>query len=214
MDNSAGRHEGNLPDRKRIQAGALFLIAFAQLLFFTGIAEGLYPGYNVRMNFISDLGVEPQSAFLFSSSMMLTGILVIAGSLLLFTGKERTGKNYALAFIILTGVGLAGVAAFNENAFRTIHLFFAGIAFASGGISVVLCSLYVHQIFKYISLVLGGVMIIGIIFIAGAYVVPSLESMFRSIGPGFSERFVAYPEAIWFMAFGAYLIGSGNRDSP
>lgn len=210
MENINGRGEGSSVNHNRLLAGVFILTAFAQVLVFTFIAQERYPSFDVRMNFISDLGVHPQSAAIFSTSMLLAGILVIAGSVLLFASRERTENYHAILAILFTGIGLAGVALFNENAFRTLHLFFAALAFASGGCSVLLCSRSFQGVFRYGSWVLGGIIVIGILVIAGAYVIPPVQGLFLAIGPGFSERIVAYPEALWFMAFGIHLIRSGD----
>jgi len=200
----------NVLAKRRIFSGSLFLIAIAQLYFITSIAEGIYPGYSIRTNFISDLGVKPESATLWSSSMFLAGILVIAGSMLLFSEQKKTVEYYTWISFFLTGVGLAGVAMFNENTFHTFHLFFALIAFACGGISALLYSITAKGAFRYISLILGGITLAGIILLIVAFFIPAIDQIVISIGEGFVERSVAIPMGIWFAAFGAYIIGSND----
>jgi hypothetical membrane protein len=43
--------------------GALLFVGAAQLILVMTVAEALYPGYNMATNYISDLGVGVDSAF-------------------------------------------------------------------------------------------------------------------------------------------------------
>jgi len=194
--------------KRKICAGSFFLIAFAQLYYFTTIAEGLYPNYSMRTNFISDLGVRPESAILWGSSMFVAGILVIAGSLFILSEQWKKIEIYTVISFFFTGIGLVGVAIFNENAFHTIHIIFALVAFVFGGISAILYSISMRGSFKYISLVLGGITIVGILLLAIASLIPAIDQIIISIGEGFLERTIAFPMGIWFVALGAHIIGS------
>ena len=190
-------------------AGVLFLVAWAQSVYFSTIAEGLYPNYNLQTNLVSDLGVQPQSALLWSASVFVTGALVIVASLVL----SDYGKKHRLLLVtfVLTAVGLMGLAGFNENAFHDLHLILSFIAFAFGGISSLLACLgLVKGLFRFVSVILGGMMVIGVVILYAGFFFAPVASVFFALGQGFAERTVLLPESIWFIAFGAYLMGTAR----
>jgi len=192
--------------RNRKLAGALFGLAWIQSIVFTSIAEGLYPNYNLRVNLVSDLGVQSQSAIVWTASVIVAGVLVIiAGLALSDFGK---GHRELLVTFILTGVGLLGFAALNENTYYVAQLVFSLLALAFGAISSLLVSVrLVKGLFRYYSLIFGLLMLIGMVILyAGLFVAP-IGSVFFALGQGFAERIVLLPESIWFITFGAYLIG-------
>ncbi|MGA2791558.1 MAG: DUF998 domain-containing protein [Candidatus Bathyarchaeia archaeon] len=193
-------------NRNHKLAGVLLLLAWMQSIFFTAIAEGLYPNYNLRLNLVSDLGVQPQSAMVWTASVLVTGVLVmVAGLALSDFGK---GHRELLVTFVLTGVGLLGVAAFNENAFYYAHLVLSLLAFAFGAISSLLVSIrLVKGLFRYFSLIFGVVMLIGMVILYTAFFVAPIATIFFALGKGFAERIILLPGLIWFITFGAYLIG-------
>ncbi len=193
-------------NRNRKLAGAFFLVAWIQSIFFTSIAEGLYPNYNLQLNLVSDLGVQPQSAIVWTASVLVTGVLVIIAGLAL--SDFGRGHRELLITFGLTGVGLLGVAAFNENTFYDAHLVLSLLAFAFGAISSLLVSIrLVKGLFRYLSLILGLMMLIGMVILYAAFFVSPIASIFFALGKGFTERIILLPESIWFITFGAYLIG-------
>ena len=99
------------------------------------------PGYSTRDNTISDLGasmppesiiVEP-SATIFNVTVILTGLLVIAGALLLF--GAAWGRGVA-SLVGLFGVGVLGVGLFPGDD-PVDHPISAMLAFVAGGLSAV-----------------------------------------------------------------------------
>ena len=193
-------------NRNRKVAGALFLVAWIQSIYFTSIAEGLYPNYNLQLNLVSDLGVQPQSAILWIASVLVTGILLIIAGLAL-SDFGKTHRELLVTFA-LTGVGLLGVGAFNENAFYNVNLAFSLLAFAFGAISALIVSLrLVKGLFRYLSLMFGIVMLIGMVLLYAGFFVAPIASIVFGLGKGFAERIIVLLESVWFIAFGAYLIG-------
>jgi hypothetical membrane protein len=199
-------------NRNRKLAGVFFLVAWMQSIFFTLIAQGLYPNYNLQLNLVSDLGVQPQTAILWTASVVVTGVLVIMAGLAL-SDFGRAHRELLVTFA-LTGVGLLGVAAFNEKAFYDAHLVLSLLAFAFAAISSLLVSIrLVKGLFRYFSLILGVMMLIGTVILYPSFYVASFASIFFALGAGFAERIIALPESIWFIAFGAYLIGLSATSS-
>lgn len=193
-------------------AGVLFLVAWIQSIYLTAIAEGLYPNFNPSLNLVGDLGVQPQSAILWAASVIVTGVLlIIAGLVLSDLGKSH---RELLVTFALMGVGLLGVAAFNENAFYDVHLVFSLLAFAFGAISALIVSLrLVKGVFRYFSLILGIMMLIGMVLLYTGFFVTPIASVVFALGSGFAERIISLPESVWFIAFGGYLIGTSATPS-
>ena len=131
--------------------------------------------------------------------------MIIGGLALSDFGR---GHRELLITFALSGVGLLGVAALNENTFYDAHLVLSLLAFAFGAISSLLVSIrLVKGLFRYFSLILGVMMLIGMVILyAGLFVAP-IASIFFALGQGFAERIIVLPESIWFITFGAYLIG-------
>jgi len=193
-------------NRNRKLAGVLFVVAWIQLTLFTTIAEGLYSNYSLQVNFVSDLGVQPQSAIVWTASVLVAGVLVIIGGLAL--SDFGRGHRELLVTFALTGVGLLGVAAFNENTFYDAHLALSLLAFAFAAISSIIVAIrLVKGLFRYLSLIFGVLMIIGMVILYSSLFVASIASVFFALGKGFAERIILLPELIWFIMFGAYLIG-------
>jgi hypothetical membrane protein len=190
-------------------AGTLLLVAWIQSIFFTSIAEGLYPDYNFHLNLVSDLGVQTGSAAIWTASVLATGtLLIVAGFALSNFGKSR---RQLLVTLTLTGVGLLGLGVFNENAFYSVHLIFSLLADAFAAISALVVSLKLAKgLFRYFSLIFGFLMLVGMILLYSGFFSASIASVVFILGSGFAERIVGLPELAWFIAFGGYLIGTST----
>jgi hypothetical membrane protein len=163
----------------------------------------------MRTNLLSDLGVQPQSAALWSGSVFVAGLLVVVGAFFLFDyGRSH---RWPLTVFLLTGIGLMGLATFNEVAFTSVHLIFSLLAFLFGGISALVSFRIIAGPFRYLSVILGAVMVIGVIILFGGANAP-LAATFFGLPRGFAERIVTSPETIWFIGFGAYLMASPSHE--
>jgi hypothetical membrane protein len=181
--------------------GLLFFVGGAQFLLLTTLAESLYPNYSVRNNFLSDLGVVEPSGTVWNTSIFLSGLLFLIGAYLLFRSFGRP-QRLALAMYVLAGVGAMATGLLNENAFPDLHQIVSLIAFIFGGISAIVTYRLVQVPFKYVSPLLGAFTLVSLVL---------LIARFRQqFGNGLMERLVAFPEIIWLMAFGGYLMNSGQ----
>jgi hypothetical protein len=50
-------------------------------------------------------------------------------------------------------------------------------------------------------------MLIGMVILYTAFFVAPIATIFFALGKGFAERIILLPGLIWFITFGAYLIG-------
>ncbi len=191
------------PDRGRPQrfqsqslAGMLFFIGGVQFLVLTTVAESLYPNYSIRDNFLSDLGVGP-SATIWNTSIFLIGLLFAVGAYpFLFRGSAE-GKWITVLYL-LAGAGAMGTGIFNENAFPIPHQIVSFMAFVIGGISAIASYKLIQGPFRVLSVVLGSTTLSSLVL---------WNAGFSAFGNGLMERMVAFPEVVWLMAFGGYLMG-------
>ena len=188
-------------DNRRIVGVLLFSGALLALL---GIhlAEFLYPGYSVSGNYISDLGatcratciVYQPSAFIFNTSVILLGILIISSSYLIW--KEFHSLIIAALFCF-SGLGAVGVGLFPETA-GFLHVIVSFITFFFGALAAIAAIRIVKAPFSYFSVLMGLASLTSLVLYG-------LE-IYMGLGPGGMERMIAYPILLWGIGFGGYMM--------
>jgi hypothetical membrane protein len=190
-----------------MMAGLLFFVAGSVILMGIITAEIFYPiGYSTANSEISDLGATrppdsisyQPSASIFNATMILGGLLILAGSFFLFQGFKRW---IVVLFPALLGLGVLGVGIFPGN-MAPFHGICALVAFIAGGLSALISSKITPSPFRYMLAFLGLISLIFLFF--SPMFIPML-------GDGGTERFVAYPVVIWAIGFGGYLTGNEGR---
>jgi len=125
----------------RHAAGVFLFIGAVQFVLGMLIAEFLYPGYSVSMNYISDLGatcrttciIHQPSASIFNTSVSLLGFLTLVSSYFLW----REFHNRLISLLLgITGIGMVGVGLFPETA-GIVHPIVSFITFFFGGLSAI-----------------------------------------------------------------------------
>lgn len=187
-------------------AGVLFFFAGSILLMGILTAEIFYPvSYSISQNMISNLGATPPpdsvvrepSAFIFDNSLRICGILLLAGTYLLYK-YSKDKRTLSLAFM---GLGTFGVGIF--PAFHSIaHPISALTAFLGGGVAAVATSKLTKPPFSYIAILFGS---ISLVFLFLGLFLPDL--IVPIMGRGGTERWVAFPLILWLTGFGGYLMG-------
>ncbi len=190
-------------------AGAMLFAGGSQFLVSMIIAEAVYPNYNVSANYISDLGVWGQmSAVIFNPSIILSGLLTLASAFFIQKAFRKCGFSAILA---LSGIGPLLVGFFPENTILVdgvpvIHSLAAFIAFIFGGLAAVTSYRVTISPFKYFSVALGTFSILAfILFIA------TITSGSLGLGAGGMERMIAYPNLLWAICFGGYLMAISSQ---
>jgi len=185
-------------------AGILAFIGGVQCLIGIIIAEDLYPGYSVSMNYLSDLGatcritciVEQPASIVFNSTLVLLGVFVIPAAYFLY-GSSRNLPVPSL--LVLSAIGAIGVGVFPETT-GVVHTIVSLMVFLFGGLSAIASYHILELPINYLSVGLGALTLLALIlFSSGNYL---------GIGPGGMERMVAYPALLWLVGFGAYLMKS------
>jgi hypothetical membrane protein len=173
--------------------GLLLLLGSLELLFLVHLAEILYPGYSVSLNYISDLGVGPEpSRTIFTVGIIAFGILVTTSVYL------RGGPAWEVPILVaLSGAGTIGVGVFNEQ-WGTIHLVFAAIAFGMGSLAALVSSRTVKGPLSVVFAALGvlGLVALGL----------QATGTFLGLGVGGMERMIYYPAIFWVLIYGVYLM--------
>jgi len=180
----------------------LFLAGFIALM---GIITGeiFYPsGYSTGNSEISDLGstrppetlIYQPSAAIFNGTMILTGILVLAGAFFAYRAGWELWSSLLLA---LVGTGILGVGIFPGNV-GTLHGLSAMLTFIGGGIAAVMSARSLYGPFRFIAVLLGCITLLALL---------SLGVLIPLLGDGGAERWIAYPIIFWLTGLGGYFLG-------
>lgn len=186
-------------------AGLCFFVLAAQ--FMTAIMAGaaMAPGYDLQGAAISDLGTIPETAWLFNSSLLLTGVLNIVGGYLLC---RHAGGLWQLAIFGLAGLGAIGAGLFPLGA-SGLHGLFALVAFVFFNVQTLVTAWHRTGAMRIVGMLLGliglGYVVVMAIGDAGN------ASVFGPIGHGGAERMIVYPPMFWLLALGGALMASPGR---
>jgi hypothetical membrane protein len=167
------------------------------------LGASMAPSYDVAGGAISDLGVVDETAPLFNTSLVITGLLNLAAGLLLF---RATGRWSILAVFSVAGMGAAGagLVALDVN---DLHGIFALLAFVFFNIEAIVIGMAVHGPMRAVSWIAG---LVGIGFVVLMVIGDSGNpGVFGAIGHGGAERMIVYPVMLWLLAFGGYLMAGG-----
>lgn len=197
-----------LRDRKKI-AGSLLLVGGAQFIILTILAEAVYPNFSVSNNYISDLGIwNSPSAAIFNFAIILHGLLTLASAYLFHEEFKTLAVSIPFALIGL-GAIVAGVFPFDSfvvNGFPVIHNTGAIMAFISGGVAAITVYKITKAPFRYISVVFGGVALLALTL----FMFTSPYN-YLGLGVGGMESMIFYPELIWVIGFGGYLMALSDK---
>lgn len=176
---------------RSVNTGTIIMVACVQLLLLVNIAEFLYPGYSVSLNYISDLGVGPSpSKEIFTLGVLAFGLLILLAASRLYGRRE----SYLWLFFALSGIGAMGVAVFNED-MGILHVVFSLLAFLFGCLAAIYAFTIMRPTFSYISLILGLIGLAALVLLGlGVYL---------GLGPGGMERMIFYAGILWALAYGA-----------
>ena len=202
---------------RRLPAAAGVLYSCAGFVLLMGIitAETKYPvfrHYTTRQE-ISDLGgtrpphglVTQPSAMIFDTTMLIAGVLLLAGAFTLW----RLYRNRLFTVVsALFGAGALLVGIFPGN--TTPHPYVAMIAFVFSALTAIAAFRVTSAPFRFMSLFVGVLSLAALI--AGE--LGDSSPVVKSIGIGGTERWVVFPMILWLAFFGGYLLAPGYRRLP
>lgn len=183
-------------------AGLAFAVLAAQFMTVIMIAASMAPVYDVRGGAISDLGVIPETAWLFNASLILTGVLNALGGYLLY--RVRGGMIGAV-FSVVAGLGAigAGLVPLSGGGW---HGLFALLAFVFFNVQTLITAWRLDNAMRGLGLILGALGLAYVVVMAiGDAGTPAI---FGPIGHGGAERMIVYPPMLWLMIFGGYLMAA------
>ena len=194
-------------------AGTLLFLGALQFVIGLNLAEDLYPGYSVSMNYISDLGatcdgtcsiVQPSST-IFNSSVTILGLLVLVATFFIYRAFRA---KLLSTLLVLAGIGATGVGIFSETS-PIMHWIVSLIAFLFGGLSAIASYKIERPPKSYLSVILGVLTLAALfLFVSGEFL--GLGN-FVGLGPGGVERLVVYPVMLWVIGLGSYMMHSPER---
>ena len=195
-----------LEGSRRLAGFVLFALA-AQFMTVIMLAASIAPGYDYNGGAISDLGVTAETATLFNVSLILVGVLNIAGGYLFYRTHERPP---VLGLFVLAGIGALGAGLFPLDR-GTIHSLFALLAFLFFNLEALAVAGLVTGWMRLISVVAG---VLGLAFVVVMVIGDGGNaSVFGAIGHGGAERMIVYPAMLWMLCLGGYLM-AGPADEP
>jgi hypothetical membrane protein len=180
--------------------GILSFVLAAQFMTVIMLAASMAPGYDVAGGAISDLGVIPETAWLFNLSLLAVGVLDIVAGWLLYRLHRR---RWILGVSLLAGLGAVGAGLVPLDA-GGLHGLFALVAFVGFNLQAIASSTIVEGPMRAVSLLAG---VVGFVFVVIMVIGDAgTTAVFGPIGHGGAERMIVYPAMLWMLAFGGYLM--------
>lgn len=191
--------------RRTAFAGLILFASAAQSMLVAMLAGALAPEYSLNGNAISDLGVIPQTAAFFNTSLIIAGLLTAAGGWLL---RPWLNRDWVVALFVLAGLGTVGVGLATAEASPETHQWLALAAFLGFGLLPAACAAELRGWMRPLSVLAA---IVGVAYLVVMILGERTDgAAFGDIGAGGTERMVIYPAMLWMMAFGGYLM---HRDA-
>lgn len=204
-----------IPYDSKYRLGALLWIASLQYYVVQLLVATAWTGkagFSWRHNTISDLGNTVCGPYgdrlvcspwhpLMNGSFVLLGLTMGLGAYLLWRVWGDRLARLGLIGLIAAGAGTVLVGLFPENAPGQLHVIGAGLPFVLGNLAMILIGsskALPAAMARVFSLVCGLVGLAALpLFLLGTSAV---------LGNGGLERVVAYPQSIWMMVIGVYLL--------
>jgi hypothetical membrane protein len=190
----------------------LFVASVQYFLVQILVAGPFTPSYSAANNTISDLGnthcapwngrlvCSPAHAWM-NASFVLLGVTIILGSALIVpTFVRRQATRVGFALFALGGLGVVLVGVFPENTVSALHGFGATLPFLVGNVALVVLgwSLKVPGWLRLFTAISGTVALLALVVYTSGHTL--------GLGEGGIERVVAYPQTVWQIALGTYLL--------
>ena len=205
--------------------GSLAWILTAQYLIITLIvARSWNTTYSFLHNSISDLGNTACRTYsnryvsniyvcspkhtLMNWSFAVTGILMIIGAILIYTlFKKSRSTMIGFTCIALGGIGGILVGLYPENTIGTLHVTGAFLDFFVGNLGIVILgmSLLTPKWLRMYTLITGFLTLICLILYS--------SKIYLGLGLGGMERLASYPQTVWLIVFGFYLLIVRTRET-
>lgn len=177
-----------LTARLQITSSALFLFLLITLQVIT-------PNYTLQNNVISDLGINPYSANLFNSVLIIAGLTIALIAIL----HANNLRDFIFSLSLLTaGFGFSAAGYYPKNIYA-LHVIAAAFAFLAAIFAVFYSCRLASGLYQRIFALLGTISLLAVIIFAN-YATNSLV-----------ENLIIIPFLIWNILFGIHLLKNQNR---
>lgn len=192
------------------------VIVFIIGMIITQLGYSGTPSYSLLNNYISDLGAINCGYYhdnnlyvcspwhlVFNVSIVVMGLLLIAGTILVRTGFPARGtRTLGLAMLVVAGIGAIGVGLSPEDYNLTVHTLSAATAFIVGNLALVVLAFAMFRDtrwdgYRAYTLFSG---LIGFIAFILFYV-----KVWGPLGVGGMERLIVAPILLWALLAGIHL---------
>jgi hypothetical membrane protein len=204
-------------DRYPLVGPTIWIVSIHYFIIQIIVARAWEIPFSMRNNPISDLGntacgiyntrfvCSPKNA-LMNASFVTLGVIMIAGSLLIYQEFKKTAASrIGFSFMGIAGFGTILVGVFPENTIGFLHLLGAGLPFLIGNIGITILGLRLDlpKSLRVYTLVTGIITLTALLLL--------LTGMTLGIGFGGIERVTAYPQTLWLIFFGIYISSNHMR---
>jgi hypothetical membrane protein len=170
------------------------------------------PPYSLTRDTISDLGNTACGTFnsrpvcsplhgLMNASFIVLGIAMTAGSILISRqlAKSRAATVGFVAMAI-SGIGVIIVGIFPENSVPAFHGLGAATAFTVGNTALIIIAVspMMPVVLRLYSFLSGTLAILALVSYSSGH--------YLGLGEGGIERVVAYPQTLWLIVIGIFLL--------
>ena len=175
------------------------------------------PPYSLTRDTISDLGNTACGTFnarfvcsplhgLMNASFIVLGVAMTAGSILISHqfvsgqfGRSRAATT-GLAAMAISGIGVIIVGIFPENSIPAFHGLGAAIPFTVGNAALIIMAAapMMPVVLRLYSFLSGAVAILALVCYSSRH--------YLGLGEGGIERVVAYPQTVWLIVIGLFLL--------
>ncbi len=181
------------------------------------VALRFSPGYSVADNAISDLGntscgawngghvCSPAHVWM-NLSFVLLGLTIMLGSALIYPAFHPSrGTAVGFGLFAIGGLGTVLVGVFPENGVAWLHGLGAGLPFLVGNVGLVLLgrSLSAPAGLRLYTMLSGGVALVALVLY--------MSTASLGLGDGGMERVVAYPQTLWQIVLGVYVLRHSGK---
>lgn len=193
-----------------VASAQFFVVQILVALRFSG-------GYSLADNAISDLGntacgdwngryvCSPAHAWM-NVSFVVLGMTIMLGTALISPAfRASRGTSLGFALFALGGLGTVLVGIFPEDRVAWLHVAAAALPFLVGNAGLVVLgrSLGVPGWLRSYTMLSGGVALIALaLYVTGATL---------GLGNGGMERVVAYPQTVWQIVLGTYVLRRSGK---
>jgi hypothetical membrane protein len=178
-------------------------------------AAAMWPkdgGYSWGANTISDLANTHCGAYgmrvvcspwhtAMNGSFIVLGITMVAGAWLLCKLATTSAGTAGFMAMALAGIGSLLVGVFPENTVSQLHVTGAALSFLFGNAGMILLGVALRKLpqpLRVYTIASGVLGLAALIFFLG--------KAYLGLGIGGMERIVAYPQSIWMIVFGMWLL--------